>query len=131
MTSQLDLTTEQAYEIADSFAQASARVLDYRIAHRGSLTPEESDELERCEDRLDQMVVMFRGYGIQLIGAKAAEAVVELKAAIDIAKTTLEQIEKIKDAINLAGALVELAAALTSKNAKAIMAAAKALKGMV
>ncbi|HET7831384.1 MAG TPA: hypothetical protein VFK88_00315 [Gallionella sp.] len=128
MAVKLDLTAEEAYEIADSFAQASARVLDYRIAHRDHLAPAESDELEKCEDRLDHMVVMFRGYGIQLIGAKASDAVLELKAAIEIAKAAMEQVEKIKDAIKLASALVELAVALTSKDPKAILAAAKALK---
>jgi hypothetical protein len=128
MATQTDLTTEEAYEIADSFAQASARVLDFRISNRATLTREESAELEKCEDRLDHLVVLFRGYGIQLIGTKAAEAIAEIKDAIGAAKTAIENAAKVKNAIKLASGLVDLAMAIVSKNPKTILEAAKAVK---
>lgn len=123
-----DSGVADAYEIADSFAQASSRVLDYRVSHRAELTPSEAQELEQCEDRLDHMVVMFRGYGIRLIGAGAADAVAELKLAVAGARETLEQVARTKKAIKVAASLVDLAAALLSRDPKAVLAAAKGLR---
>ena len=123
----LTLTIDEAYEIADSFAQASAKLLEFRIANNKELSDKDFDELERCEDELDRMVVVFRGYGIELIGAKAEVAVQKLTSAIASAKKTLGTISKIKKAITVAGALVDLAAAVYSKDPKNIIDASKVL----
>ena len=63
MANELQLSAGEAYDIADSFAQASARILDFRLSQRGALSAAESTELERCEDSLDHMVVLFRMKG--------------------------------------------------------------------
>lgn len=128
MANVTELTPEDAARIADSFAQASARVLDFRVAHRDQLSDDELDELEKREDLLDHMVVLFRNFTIQLIGEKAGEALAELKAAVDLARATIEKTRQVKNAIKLAGQLVDLAVALTSKNPKAILGAAKSLR---
>lgn len=128
MANLTELTAEQASQIADSFAQASARVLDFRVEHRKALSDEEFDKLEKCEDLLDHMVVLFRKITIQLIGEKAADAVAEMKEAIEQAKATIGKTKQVKHVIKLAGNLVDLAVALASKNPKSILGAAKSLK---
>ncbi|PIY20815.1 MAG: hypothetical protein COZ12_08050, partial [Deltaproteobacteria bacterium CG_4_10_14_3_um_filter_60_8] len=112
MADESNVTAKEAYEIADSFAQASARMLDFRIANSNVLSDEDASKLERCEDTIDHLVVLFRGYGIRLIGAKAREAMVELQAAVDVARLTIEKINKTKKVIKIAGALVDLAVAV-------------------
>lgn len=128
MANETELTKDEAYEIADSFAQASARILDFRVTNLSSLSDEEATDLEKCEDRLDHMVVLFRGYGIRLIGAGAQEAVSELKSAIALGKDVIAKINKIKKAIKIAGALVDLALAVLAKDTKGILSAAKGVQ---
>jgi hypothetical protein len=130
MANKLELTVKKSYELADSFAQASARILDFRISNRDSLTPEEAARLERCEDSLDSMVVLFRGYGITLIGAGAGKAAEELKLAIEAGKSAIETINKVKSAIKIAEALVVLSVAVLAKNTRDILAATKTLKSV-
>ncbi len=126
MANETNLTKEEAYEIADKLALASARILEFRVEIRDPpLSNEEADELEKCEDSLDSLVVLFRSYGIQLIGSDANEAVTELKSAIDAAKKTLEKINTIKKTIRIAGAVVDLAVAVLAKDPKGIINAAK------
>ena len=124
------LSADESYAIADSLAQASASLLDFRVAHGELLSDEQAFELERCEDTLDHLVVLFRGYGIHLIGAKSREAVVELQRAVDGAKLKLGQITATKKAIKIADDLVDLAVAVLAKDPKALLAAAKNLKAM-
>lgn len=128
MANELQMTKAEAYEIADSFAQASARILDFRVANRSSLSDDEATDLEKYEDSLDHMVVLFRGYGIRLIGAGAQEAVSELKSEIALGKETIAKVNKIKKVIKIAGALVDLAVALLAKDPKGLLAAAKGVR---
>jgi hypothetical protein len=128
MANELQLTEKEAYEIADSFAQASARVLDFRITNRSTLSEDEALDLEKCEDRLDHMVVLFRGYGIRLIAAGAQDAVTEPNSAIALGKDAIAKVNKIKKAIKLASALVDLAVAVLAKDPKGIVAAAKSVQ---
>lgn len=128
MVDETNLPAKEACAIADSFAQASARLLDLRIAKGNLLSAEEAFALEKCEDTLDHLVVLFRGYGIQLIGAKAQPAMVELKAAVALAKITIEKSGEIKQAIKIAAALVDLAVAVLAKDPKAILGAARIVR---
>lgn len=125
MSNEQQLSVSEAYEIADTFAQASARILDYRVNNRSSLSYEDASSLEKYEDSLDHMVVMFRGLGIKLIGAKADIAINELKQAVSAGRDAISQISQVKEAIKLAGAIVDLAVAVLAKDSKAILSAAK------
>ncbi|MBC3909734.1 hypothetical protein [Undibacterium umbellatum] len=129
MANEIQLPQEQAFQVADGFAQLSARILDYRVTHREALSSPERASLEEAEDHLDHLVVLFRSYGIRLIGAGAADAAAEITAAISRAKATIEKVDKIKKAISTAAAIVDLAVAVFAKDPKAVLAAAKAIKG--
>jgi len=122
-----ELGLEASFEVADAFAQASAAILDFRVENNSSLDPNERSALEKAEDQLDHFVVIFRAHGIELIGAKAAQAAEDLKAAVEDAKAKLKKIAKIKKAIAIATSLVALAVALLSKDVKAVIAAVEAV----
>lgn len=128
MAKELQLKKEDAYEIADSFAQASANILDFRFKNRKTLTNKDASDLEKCEDSLDQMVVLFRGYGIRLIADEAENAISELKSAIALGKDTITNVNKIKKAISVATALVNLAISVLAKDPKGIVAAAMSVQ---
>ena len=126
------LSRELTYEIADGLAQASSLVLELRIAlrlaeHRGGKHPDE-EELEQLENQLDQMVALFRAYGIYLLGQAALDPIAEINEAIIDAKKKLKRIDDIKHSIATATKLVELGAAILSRDPLAMVKAARSLK---
>ena len=123
-----ELTKEQAYAIADSLAQASSLVLALRIRARDMLTPQERALLEQYENHLDQMVALFRAYGISLIAAGAQQARSDIEGAIAKGKAQLKRIADIKAAIGAAARLVDLGAAILSRDPFAIGEAAASLR---
>lgn len=123
-----ELTKEQAYAIADSLAQASSLVLALRIRARDTLTPQERALLEQYENHLDQMVALFRAYGISLIAAGAQQARSDIEGAIAKGKAQLKRIADIKAAIGAAARLVDLGAAILSRDPFAIGEAAASLR---
>ncbi|GLR14788.1 hypothetical protein GCM10007907_35780 [Chitinimonas prasina] len=131
MAPTIKLTDKHAYQIADTFAQASARILDFRIAHSAALSDEEATELEKAEDRLDQAVVLFRGYGIQLRGAQAEEAASELQSAIHTARDTIATIDSVKQVISTGTALVDLTVAVLDRDAKGALAASRRISAAI
>ena len=128
LTELTELTKEQAYAIADSLAQASSLVLELRIRARDTLTPQERALLEQYENHLDQMVALFRAYGISLIAAGAQQARSEIEGAIAKGKAQLKRIADIKAAIGAAARLVDLGAAILSRDPFAIGEAAASLR---
>ncbi|MGK5078866.1 hypothetical protein [Janthinobacterium sp. HLX7-2] len=123
-----ELTKDQTYAIADSLAQASSLVLELRIRERETLTPEERALLEQVENHLDQMVALFRAYGIYLIAEGAEQARADIEGAIAKGKAQLKRIADIKAAIGAAARLVDLGAAILSRDPFAIGQAAASLR---
>ena len=128
----LAIDGKEARTIADAFAQVSARVLDYRV-ESDFLTDAQAKELEKVEDTLDSFVVLFRSYGIQLLGQKGAVAANKLKPTLDEARDLLKTITKIKRVLTITAAVVGLAVAVQVGNAagvvKALAEAKKAYDG--
>jgi len=123
------LTKEETYLIADSLAQASSLVLDLRIRQRASLSEEEQALLEKHEDHLDMLVSLFRAYGIYLITEDAQQASGELVQAISKGKARLKRVSDIKAGIETAARLVDLGAAILSRDPVALVEAAASLRG--
>jgi hypothetical protein len=123
-----ELTKDQSYAIADSLAQASSLVLELRIRARETLTPDERALLEQHENHLDQMVALFRAYGIALTAAGAEQARQEIDGAIARGKQQLKRIADVKAAIGAAAMLVDLGAAILSRDPFAIGEAAASLR---
>jgi len=122
------LTKDQAYAIADSLAQASSLVLELRIRERPSLAPADQDLLEQYENHLDQMVALFRAYGISLIAEGAEQARSDIEGAIAKGKAQLKRIADVKAAISASAKLVDLGAAILSRDPFAIGEAAASLR---
>ena len=123
-----ELTKDQAYAIADNLAQASSLVLELRIRERDALAPEERMLLEQYENHLDQMVALFRAYGISLIAEGAEQARGDIEGAIAKGKLQLRRIADVKAAIAAAARLVDLSAAILSRDPFAIGEAAASLR---
>ncbi len=123
-----ELTKDQSYAIADSLAQASSLVLELRIREREALTPDERALLEQYENHLDQMVALFRAYGIYLTAEGAEQARGDIEGAIAKGKLRLKRIADVKAAIAAAARLVDLGAAILSRDPFAIGEAAASLR---
>lgn len=123
-----ELTKEQYFAIADSLAQASSLVLELRIRTRGTLSPDEQARLESYEQHLDQMVALFRAFGITLIAEGAEQARGDIETAIARGKQQLKRIADVKAAISAAARLVDLGAAILSRDPFAIGEAAASLR---
>ena len=123
-----ELTKEQYFAIADSLAQASSLVLELRIRTRGTLSPDEQARLESYEQHLDQMVALFRAFGITLIAEGAEQARGDIETAIARGKQQLKRIADVKAAISAAARLVDLGAAILSRDPFAISEAAASLR---
>ena len=123
-----ELTKEQYFAIADSLAQASSLVLELRIRTRGTLSPDEQARLESYEQHLDQMVALFRAFGITLIAEGAEQARGDIEGAIAKGKSQLKRIADVKAAISAAARLVDLGAAILSRDPFAIGEAAASLR---
>ncbi|MDN2709717.1 hypothetical protein O0880_09820 [Janthinobacterium sp. SUN118] len=123
-----ELTKDESFAIADSLAQASSLVLELRIRARPALSAEERALLEQYEHHLDQMVSLFRAFGIVLIAEGAEQARGDIDAAIAKGKAQLKRIADVKAAINAAARLVDLGAAILSRDPFAIGEAAAALR---
>lgn len=128
MANELQLGATEAYAIADGFAQASARILDFRVSRRTTLSEEDANTLEQCEDSLDHLVVLFRGYGIRLTGAGAQDAVTELKGALALGREAIAVINTSKAAIKAAQSLADLAVAVLAKSPQGVVAAARCVR---
>ncbi|OEZ73726.1 hypothetical protein JAB5_20380 [Janthinobacterium sp. HH103] len=128
LTELSELTKDQSYAIADSLAQASSLVLELRIREREALAPDERALLEQYENHLDQMVALFRAYGIYLTAEGAEQARVDIEGAIAKGKSQLKRIADIKAAIGTAARLVDLGAAILSRDPFAIGEAAASLR---
>ncbi|PLY40610.1 hypothetical protein CSZ94_20005 [Janthinobacterium sp. ROICE36] len=123
-----ELTKDQSYAIADSLAQASSLVLELRIREREALAPDERALLEQYENHLDQMVALFRAYGIYLTVDGAEQARGDIEGAIAKGKLQLKRIADVKAAIAAAARLVDLGAAILSRDPLAIGEAAASLR---
>jgi len=124
-TESANIQAKEAFAIADSFAQVSARILELRLTR--DLEPEQARALERSEDYLDAFVVLFRNHGIQLLGKGAAQAKAELTEAVEAARDALDDIAQIKRGLRIAAAVVTLAIALQAGEAKGVVKAIKAV----
>lgn len=122
------LSSEEAYEVADQLALTSSEVLRFRLRNHANLSIEQKLALEKCEDQLDQLVVEFRNRGITLIGDEAAAAKAEILGATAKAQKFLDKLKKIQKGIQVIVAVVDLARAIISHDAKGVLNAAKAVR---
>ena len=121
-------TAEQFFDFADRLALVSTQVLIFRLRNRATSTEEERQELERIEGELDRATAEARAKGIEEIAAAIQNDREEIEQACVDAEALLKRIRKAERAIGIALAVLGLAAAVTSNNPTAIVAATKNLQ---
>lgn len=117
------ITADEALELAANFRAASIELGDYVYENWTTLAPKERDQLRSLEVTLLNLStdLVTQAAGVILDDAQASVA--QLGAATQKAKRALAKIQQIKKAINVATALIGLAAAIPTGNITSILSA--------
>jgi hypothetical protein len=121
------LTQDDAFELGNQFRDAAILLGDWRISNRSSLTKSEWDELDDREIRLLNTASSVYTTAIGLVLSDSEAAVVHLQSSVKAARSAVQHITTLKEALDLASALVLFAAAVSSGNGAAIPAAIVAM----
>jgi hypothetical protein len=117
------LTPDDAFELGNQFRDAAILLGDWRIRNRSSLTKPEWDELDDRELRLLNAASSIYTTAVGLALLESQAAVAHLQSSARAAKSAVQHIATLKQALDLASALILFAAAVSSGNAAAIPAA--------
>ena len=116
------LTPDDAFELGNQFRDAAILLGDWRIRNRSSLTKPEWDELDDRELRLLNTASSIYTTAVGLVLLESQAAVAHLQSSARVAKSAVQHIATLKQALDLASALILFAAAVSSGNAGAIPA---------
>jgi len=117
------LNPDDAFELGNQFRDAAIALGDWRISQRASLTKAQWDELDQQEIRLLNTASGIYTSAIGLVLLDSEVAVVHLQSSVKGARSAVQHIATLKQALDLASALILFAAAVSSGNAAAIPAA--------
>jgi hypothetical protein len=117
------LTPDDAFELGNQFRDAAILLGDWRIRNRSSLTKPEWDELDDRELRLLNTASSIYTTAVGLVLLESQAAIAHLQSSARAAKSAVQHIATLKQALDLASALILFAAAVSSGNAAAIPAA--------
>lgn len=117
------ITADEALELAAGFRATSVALGDYLYRNWTMLDSKERDKLRSLEVTLLNLSTDLVTQAAGVILDDALASVAQLKAATQMAKSALAKIEQIKKAINIATALIGLAAAIPTGNIVSIVSA--------
>ena len=117
------LDPDDTFELGNQFRDAAIALGDWRISQRASLTKAQWDELDQQEIRLLNTASGIYTSAIGLVLLDSEVAVVHLQSSVKGARSAVQHIATLKQALDLASALILFAAAVSSGNAAAIPAA--------
>jgi hypothetical protein len=121
------LHPDDAFELGNQFRDTAMALGDWRIGNRAILTKAQWDELDEQEIRLLNMASRIYTCAIDLVLLENQVAVVQLRTSVKAARSAVQHIATLKEALDLASALILFAAAVSSGNAAAIPAAVVAV----
>lgn len=121
------ITGDDAFELGNRFRDAAIALGDWRIKNRASLSKREWDELDNREITLLNTASRIYTSAIGLVLADSDLALERLRLSVERAKSAVKRIATLKQALDMASALVLLAGAVYSGNAAAIPGAIVAL----
>lgn len=119
------LSSDEAFDLADSFDRAANCVSEYRMQHRNELSDAEKDRLFHDARTMRTLADRYRAVAVSVEGADAAEAVQKLKDATGGMCDALQRVATAKKAVELTTAIVGLAGAVATSNPGAILSAAR------
>jgi hypothetical protein len=117
------LHPDDAFELGNQFRDTAMALGDWRIGNRAILTKAQWDELDEQEIRLLNMASRIYTCAVDLVLLDSQVAVVQLRSSVKAARYAVQHIATLKEALDLASALILFAAAMSSGNAAAIPAA--------
>ena len=117
------LHPNDAFELGNQFRDTAMALGDWRIGNRAILTKAQWDELDQQEIRLLNTASGIYTSAIGLVLLDSEVAVVHLQSSVKGARSAVQHIATLKQALDLASALILFAAAVSSGNAAAIPAA--------
>lgn len=117
------LHADDAFELGNQFRDTAMALGDWRIEHRAVLTKAQWDELDEQEIRLLNMASRIYTSAIDLVLLDSQMEVVQLRSSVKAARSAVQHIATLKEALDLASALILFAAAVSSGNSAAIPAA--------
>jgi hypothetical protein len=117
------LHPDDAFELGNQFRDTAMALGDWRIGNRAILTKAQWDELDEQEIRLLNMASRIYTSAIDLVLLDSQMEVVQLRSSVKAARSAVQHIATLKEALDLASALILFAAAMSSGNAAAIPAA--------
>lgn len=122
------LTEDDAFQLGNRLRDAAIALGDWRIRHRTDLSRAEWNELDEQEIRLLNTASSLYTSAIGVVLADTRAPLERLQAGIARARTAVDRIAVLKQALDLASALIFLAGAIYSGNAAVIPAAIVALE---
>lgn len=121
-----DATT--LFDFADQIALISTEVLRFRLRNRPRLSDTEKAQLEAAEMRLDELTAQLRSLGVDALGECKRAACEEVEAATRDAEGLLRRIKRIERALQVAGSVVDLAAAAVTRQPRQIGVALRGVR---
>ncbi len=106
--------------LADTAGHASTALFNYR---RQTPTPADADQAQNLETTLDKRAIDLRTQAVNLLGAQAAEALAQLKGAAAKVDAFFIDVKKTEDQLEIASAVIALAAAALVGDTGGILAA--------
>lgn len=129
MTCHMDkLTEDDAFELGNQLRNAAIALGDWRIRHCTTLSGAEWNQLDEQEIRLLNTASSLYTSAVGLVLADAGAPLKRLQAGVTHARSAVDRIAALKQALDLASALILLASAIYSGNAAAVPAAIIALE---
>ncbi|MDN5882217.1 MAG: hypothetical protein L0H37_07585 [Nitrosospira sp.] len=122
------LTPDDAFKLGDQFRDAAIVLGEWRIKNRASLSQSQWDKLDDQQITLLNIASSLYTGAIGLVLTDSQTPLARLQSGIESAKSAVKHIEKFKQALDLASALILFGGAVYSGNAAGIPAAIVALQ---
>jgi len=119
-------TADAIAQLADVAGHASTVLFNWR---RDNPTAPDIDRALNLEMTLDQRAIDLRVKAVKLLGAQAADAVAQIKDAVQQVDDFLAGVKKTEDRLAVASAVVGLAGAALVGDAGGVLQAAVAVHG--
>lgn len=117
------ISSDEAYKIAEEFRNLAGSVNVYRIKEGPELTPEQRDQIEKMENSLRNQASEFIASGITAALDKVEETVEDIIKTTNDMTAAVDKLRTVAKVITVASCAIALSGALLSGNPIAIASA--------
>ncbi len=115
------LTSQQAYELASNFLGLAQAIGDFRFDNWNSLTKTQNRKLGNFQWSILNHGEDILALSTVLVMDDVQDSLNNIKEITDEIKNSIESLENVQKAINVAASIVTLGAAIISKNPQSII----------